>query len=133
LADKFIKQLCYNIDVAPTRHELEVMSYLPNESFATYVGRLMALAAKVKVVPPVHESSQTDMVLKTTSNPLARYILLGDFSFFFIIHLQRAIKWSLLLKWVYSRPQLRFWLTHLQLSRSLMIRDLAPIKTRSAT
>lgn len=39
----------------------------------------MALAAKVKVMPPVHESYQTDMVLKTASNALASYILLKDF------------------------------------------------------
>lgn len=39
----------------------------------------MALAAKVKVMPPVHESYQTDMVLKTASNPLVSYILLRDF------------------------------------------------------
>ena len=60
LADKFIKQFCYNIDVVPTRpiewivggFTWRVDRQLPNESFATYVGRLMALAAKVKVMPP---------------------------------------------------------------------------------
>lgn len=37
----------------------------------------MALAAKVKVMPPVYESYQTDMILKTASNALASYILLN--------------------------------------------------------
>lgn len=45
MADLFIKQFCYNIDVAPTRHELEIMHQKPDESFPTYVGRFRATAS----------------------------------------------------------------------------------------
>lgn len=42
MADLFIKQFCYNIDVAPPR-EIDYASNL--ESFTTYVGRFRAKAS----------------------------------------------------------------------------------------
>lgn len=48
------------------------MPQKPDESFATYVGGFRATASKV--VPPVTENDQMDMILKTTNNPLASHI-----------------------------------------------------------
>lgn len=42
-----------------------MMHQKPDEPFATYVRRLMAMASKV--VPPVAESEQLDIIVKTTT------------------------------------------------------------------
>ncbi|MCI05502.1 gag-protease polyprotein, partial [Trifolium medium] len=63
LANAFLKQYQYNIDMAPSRTQLQNMSQKEGELFKVYAQRWRELAAQVR--PPLSETELTDMFTNT--------------------------------------------------------------------
>ncbi|PNX79654.1 coatomer subunit zeta-3, partial [Trifolium pratense] len=63
LANAFIKQYQYNIDLAPDRAQLQNMSQKEGELFKVYAQRWRELAAQVR--PPLSETEMADMFTNT--------------------------------------------------------------------
>ncbi|CAJ2637582.1 unnamed protein product [Trifolium pratense] len=63
LANVFIKQYQYNIDMAPDRTQLQNMSQKKSESFKVYAQRWRELAAQVR--PPLLEAELVDIFTNT--------------------------------------------------------------------
>jgi len=67
LADAFLKQYKYNIDMAPDRMQLQNMTKRDNESFKEYAQRWRGLAAQVE--PPLIEKEMVAMFMDTLQSP----------------------------------------------------------------
>ncbi|XP_027368366.1 uncharacterized protein LOC113874337 [Abrus precatorius] len=67
LADAFLKQYKYNIDMAPDRLQLQNMIKKENESFKEYAQRWRELAAQVE--PPLLEKEMVAMFIDTLQSP----------------------------------------------------------------
>src|SRR3954464_4984726 len=63
LAGAFYKQYQYNVDLAPTRMQLQSMSIGSNESFKEYAQKLRNLAGRVQ--PPLTDKELVDMFMST--------------------------------------------------------------------
>ncbi|KAK2356739.1 hypothetical protein QL285_094067 [Trifolium repens] len=63
LANAFIKQYQYNLDMAPSRTQLQNMTQKEGESFKVYAQRWRGLAAQVR--PPLLETELVDMFTNT--------------------------------------------------------------------
>ncbi|KAK2422365.1 hypothetical protein QL285_032905 [Trifolium repens] len=63
LANAFIKQYQYNLDMAPSRTQLQNMTQIEGESFKVYAQRWRELAAQVR--PPLIETELVDMFTNT--------------------------------------------------------------------
>src|SRR3954463_14256573 len=63
LSDAFLKQYQYNIDMAPTRLQLQNQVQRTNETFKEYAQRWREMAAQVN--PPLSESELVDMFMNT--------------------------------------------------------------------
>ncbi|KAK2450357.1 hypothetical protein QL285_009479 [Trifolium repens] len=63
LANAFIKQYQYNLDMAPSRTQLQNMTQKEGESFKVYAQRWRELAAQVR--PPLLETELVDMFTNT--------------------------------------------------------------------
>ncbi|KAK2389663.1 hypothetical protein QL285_063239 [Trifolium repens] len=63
LANAFIKQYQYNLDMAPSRTQLQNMTQKEGESFKVYAQRWRELAAQVR--PPITETKLVDMFTNT--------------------------------------------------------------------
>ncbi|XP_058745794.1 uncharacterized protein LOC131618633 [Vicia villosa] len=63
LGEAFIRQYKYNIDTAPDRDQLRVMSQREKETFKEYAQRWRELAAQI--IPPMEEKEMTKVFLKT--------------------------------------------------------------------
>ncbi|KAK2449436.1 hypothetical protein QL285_008633 [Trifolium repens] len=67
LANAFIKQYQYNLDMAPSRTRLQNMTQKEGESFKVYAQRWRELAAQVR--PPITETELVDMFTNTLQGP----------------------------------------------------------------
>ncbi|XP_058745950.1 uncharacterized protein LOC131618811 [Vicia villosa] len=65
LADSFMKQYKYNLDMAPNRRQLQNMSQKQKESFKEYAQRWRELASQVE--PPLVEKELISMFMDTLS------------------------------------------------------------------
>ncbi|XP_058751635.1 uncharacterized protein LOC131624732, partial [Vicia villosa] len=63
LAEAFVKQYKYNVDMAPDRDQLRAMMQKEKESFKEYAQRWREVAAQV--IPPMEEKEMTKIFLKT--------------------------------------------------------------------
>jgi hypothetical protein len=63
LANAFIKQYQYNLDMAPIRTQLQNITQMKGESFKVYAQRWRELAAQVR--PPLLESELVDIFTNT--------------------------------------------------------------------
>ena len=66
LGEAFVKLYKYNVDMAPDRDQLRVMSQKDKETFKEYTQRWRELAAQI--VPPLEEKEMTKIFLKTLSS-----------------------------------------------------------------
>ncbi|XP_058768881.1 uncharacterized protein LOC131642679 [Vicia villosa] len=67
LAMEFLKHYEYNIDIAPSRTQLQSLSQKSNESFKEYTQRWRELAARVR--PPILDRELVGMFLGTLHDP----------------------------------------------------------------
>ncbi|XP_050914713.1 uncharacterized protein LOC127129601 [Lathyrus oleraceus] len=67
LANAFLKQYTYNLDMAPSRTQLQGLSKESNESFRGYAQRWRELAAQVQ--PPLLEKELVDLFMDTLQVP----------------------------------------------------------------
>ena len=67
LADAFMKQYRYNLDMAPNRMQLQKLSQKSGESFRDYAQRWRELAARVQ--PPLLERELVDTFMSTLQGP----------------------------------------------------------------
>ncbi|MCH80909.1 gag-protease polyprotein, partial [Trifolium medium] len=67
LADVFLKQYKYNLDMAPNRMQLQNISQKDNESFKEYAQRCRELAARVQ--PPLSKKELVDRFMSTLHGP----------------------------------------------------------------
>ena len=65
LAEAFVRQYKYNVDMAPDRDQLRAMSQKDKESFKEYAQRWREIAAQIN--PPMEEKEMTKLFLKTLS------------------------------------------------------------------
>ncbi|XP_058766813.1 uncharacterized protein LOC131640437 [Vicia villosa] len=65
LADAFMKQYKYNLDMAPDRRQLQNMAQKEKESFKEYAQRWRELASQVE--PPLSEKELTSLFMDTLS------------------------------------------------------------------
>lgn len=66
LGEAFVHQYKYNVDMAPNRDQLCVMSHKDKETFKEYAQRCHKMAARVG--PPLEENEMTKLFLKTLSS-----------------------------------------------------------------
>ncbi|XP_050908394.1 uncharacterized protein LOC127122022 [Lathyrus oleraceus] len=67
LANAFLKQYNYNLDMAPDRRQLQSLSQKSNESFKGYAQRWRELAAQVQ--PPLLDKELVDLFMDTLQSP----------------------------------------------------------------
>ncbi|XP_050908580.1 uncharacterized protein LOC127122257 [Lathyrus oleraceus] len=67
LANSFLKQYNYNLDMAPDRRQLQSLSQKSNESFKGYAQRWRELAAQVQ--PPLLDKELVDLFMYTLQSP----------------------------------------------------------------
>ena len=80
LAEAFLKQYQYNIDMAPNRTQLQSLSQKNNESFKEYAQRWRELAARVQ--PPMIEREMVDMFMGTLQGSILQHLAGGSSSGF---------------------------------------------------
>ena len=80
LAEAFLKQYQYNIDMAPNRTQLQSLSQKNNESFKEYAQRWRMLAARVQ--PPMIEREMVDMFMGTLQGSILQHLAGGSSSGF---------------------------------------------------
>ena len=73
LYNAFIRQYRYNVDMAPTRRDLEKMIKNGKESFKEYACRWRSVAAKVR--PPVTEKEMTGLFIGTLKPPFVDHLI----------------------------------------------------------
>lgn len=73
LANTFLKQYKYNLDMAPNHMQLQNLSQKGNESFKEYAQRLRELSPRVQ--PPLLENELVDMFLGTLQGPYYKKII----------------------------------------------------------
>ena len=73
LAATFYKQYQYNVDLAPTRTQLQSMSIGSSEGFKDYAQKWRDLAGRVH--PPLSDRELLDMFLGTLSGPLFNHMI----------------------------------------------------------
>src|SRR4030065_1196314 len=66
LAEAFVQQYKYNLDLTPDRDQLWAMGQKEKESFKEYAQRWRAVAAQI--LPPLEEKELTKIFLKTLSS-----------------------------------------------------------------
>jgi hypothetical protein len=66
LGEAFVKQYNYNVDMAPDRDQLRLMSQKDKETFKEYAQRWRELTAQIS--PPLEEKEMTKIFLKTLSS-----------------------------------------------------------------
>src|SRR4051812_37560486 len=67
LANTFLKQYKYNLDMAPNRMQLQNMSQKKDESFKEYAQRWREMASRVQ--PPLMEKELVDIFMSTLQGP----------------------------------------------------------------
>ncbi|XP_058726114.1 uncharacterized protein LOC131597431 [Vicia villosa] len=67
LANTFLKQYKYNLDMAPNRLQLQNLSQKKDEAFKEYAQRWREIAARVQ--PPLLEKELVDMFMSTLQGP----------------------------------------------------------------
>ncbi|XP_050914773.1 uncharacterized protein LOC127129670 [Lathyrus oleraceus] len=67
LANAFLRQYKYNLDMAPNRMQLQNLSQKGSESFKEYAQRWRELASRVQ--PPLLENELVDMFMGTLQGP----------------------------------------------------------------
>src|SRR3954467_2995643 len=67
LANTFLKQYKYNLDMAPDRMQLQNLSQKKEESFKEYAQRWREMASRVQ--PPLLEKELVDMFMATLQGP----------------------------------------------------------------
>ncbi|XP_050889355.1 uncharacterized protein LOC127094578 [Lathyrus oleraceus] len=81
LANAFLKQYNYNLDMAPDRRQLQSLSQKSNESFKGYAQRWRELAAQVQ--PPLLDKELVDLFMDTLQSPYIERVVgnaLSDFA-----------------------------------------------------
>ena len=73
LAVAFYKQYKYNVDLAPTRTQLRIISMGSGEGFKDYAQKWRDLAGRVQ--PPLSDRELVDMFLSTLSGPLFNHLI----------------------------------------------------------
>ena len=73
LVTAFYHQYQYNVDLAPTRVQLQDMTMGKNEGFKEYAQKLRDLASRVQ--PPLTDREHIDMFMGTLSGPFSTYWL----------------------------------------------------------
>jgi hypothetical protein len=80
LAKAFIDQFSYNLDLAPTRADLEALSQLPSEPFKDYIRRWRSLATQLPNQLPLDES--IDLVIQKAHPSLEALLSFQTFKSF---------------------------------------------------
>ena len=73
LVAAFYKQYQYNVDLAPTRTQLQSMTMVSSEGFKDYAQKWRDLAGRVQ--PPLSERELIDMFLSTLSGPFFNHLI----------------------------------------------------------
>ena len=69
----FYKQYQYNVDLAPTRTQLQSMAMVSSEGFKDYAQKWRYLEGRVQ--PPLSERKLVDMFLGTFSGPFFNHLI----------------------------------------------------------
>ena len=80
LVAAFYKQYQYNVDLAPTRAQLQNMSMRSNEGFKEYAQKWRYLAGRVQ--PPMSDRELVDMFMGTLKGPFFNHLIRSSSSCF---------------------------------------------------
>jgi hypothetical protein len=80
LAKAFVDQYSFNLDIAPTRADLEALTQNPSESFKDFVRRWRSLVAQVPSRPSLEES--IDLIIQKTHPSLEALLSFQTFTSF---------------------------------------------------